>query len=66
MGGVSGTIAAPGLAGTASILPASVLDDLLKHHSSQMQKGGMPLTNMKPQEMKAIVAYIRSLPATPQ
>ncbi len=62
-GGLHGTVAAPGLAGTASILPASVLVDLLRHHSIQMQKGGMPLTNMNAQDMKAIVAYIRAMPA---
>lgn len=62
IGGLHGTIAAPGLAGTASILPAPVLENLLRHHSKQMQEGGMPLTNMKPRDMKALVAYIRSLP----
>ena len=63
VGGLNGTVAAPGLAGTASILTASVLEDLLRHHSIQMQKGGMPLTNMNPQDMKSIVAYIRSMSA---
>ena len=61
-GGLHGTVAAPGLAGTASVLPASVLENLLRHHSVQMQKGGMPLTNMNAQDMKALVAYIRSMP----
>jgi ubiquinol-cytochrome c reductase cytochrome b subunit len=63
VGGLTGTVAAPALAGTASILPASVLEDLLRHHSIQMQKGGMPLTNMNAQDMKSIVAFIRSMPA---
>jgi ubiquinol-cytochrome c reductase cytochrome b subunit len=63
VGGLTGTVAAPPLAGTASILPASVLEDLLRHHSIQMQKGGMPLTNMNAKDMKAIVAFIRSMPA---
>ena len=63
-GGLHGTVAAPGLAGTASILPTSVLEDLLRHHSIQMQKGGMPLTNMNPPDMKAIVAFIRAMPAS--
>jgi mono/diheme cytochrome c family protein len=62
VGGLTGTVAAPPLAGTASILPASVLEDLLRHHSIQMQKGGMPLTNMNAQDMKSIVAFIRSMP----
>ena len=65
IGGLRGTIAAPGLAGTASILPASVLENLLRHHSTQMQKGGMPLTNMNPRDMNALVAYIRSMPTPP-
>ena len=66
VGGLKGTVAAPGLAGTASILPASVLEDLLRHHSIQMQNGGMPLTNMNAQDMKSIVAYVRSMPAEGQ
>ena len=66
VGGLAGTVAAPALAGTASILPASVLEDLLRHHSIQMQKGGMPLTNINAQDMKSIVAFIRSMPATGQ
>jgi ubiquinol-cytochrome c reductase cytochrome b subunit len=60
--GLHGTVAAPGLAGTASILPASVLENLLRHHSIQMQRGGMPLTNMNAKDMRALVAYIRSMP----
>ena len=62
IGGLHGTVAAPPLAGTASILPASVLESLLRHHSIQMQKGGMPLTNMNARNMKDLVAYIRSMP----
>jgi ubiquinol-cytochrome c reductase cytochrome b subunit len=61
VGGLHGTVAAPGLAGTASILPASTLDNLLRHHSKRMQNGGMPLTNMSAADRKAIIAYIRSL-----
>jgi ubiquinol-cytochrome c reductase cytochrome b subunit len=63
-GGRRGTVAAPGLAGTASILPASVLENLLRHHSTQMQKGGMPLTNMNARDMRALVAYVRAMPLT--
>ncbi|HEV2273350.1 MAG TPA: cytochrome b N-terminal domain-containing protein [Acidobacteriaceae bacterium] len=63
VGGLHGTVAAPGLAGTASILPAPMLENLLRHHSARMQEGGMPLTNLKPNDMKALVAYIRSLPS---
>jgi mono/diheme cytochrome c family protein len=64
--GLNGTVAAPGLAGTASLLPASILEDLLRHYSARMQKGGMPLTNFNAQDMKAIVAYIRSLSESPE
>ncbi len=60
--GLHGTVAAPGLAGTASVLPASMLENLLRHHSKRMQQGGMPLTNMNTIDMKALVAYIRSMP----
>jgi len=64
VGGLHGTVAAPPLAGTASLLPANVLENLLRHHTIRMQQGGMPLTNLNPQDMKALVAYIRSLPAS--
>jgi ubiquinol-cytochrome c reductase cytochrome b subunit len=62
VGGLTGTVAAPPLAGTASLLPAGVLENLLRHHTIRMQQGGMPLTNMKPPDMKALVAFIRSMP----
>jgi ubiquinol-cytochrome c reductase cytochrome b subunit len=61
--GLHGTVAAPGLAGTASLLSESTLDNLLQHHSARMQKGGMPLTNFKDRDRKALIAYIRSLPS---
>lgn len=63
VGGLQGTVAAPPLAGTASLLPAGVLENLLRHHTIRMQMGGMPLTNMNPPDMQALVAYIRSMPA---
>ncbi len=62
VGGLHGTVAAPGLAGTASLLPANVLENLLRHHSIRMQQGGMPLTHMNDRDMKALVAFIRSMP----
>jgi ubiquinol-cytochrome c reductase cytochrome b subunit len=61
VGGVSGTVAAPGLAGTASGLPEPALENLLQHHSTRMKKGGMPATSLNARDMKSIVAYIRSL-----
>ncbi len=63
--GLNGTVAAPGLAGMASVLPASVLDNLLQHHSTQMKNGNMPPTNMSTANRKAVVAYIRSMPSPP-
>ncbi len=64
--GLEGTVAAPALAGTASLLPADSLEDILRHHTTRMQKGGMPLTNMNAPDMNALVAYIRSMPAAGQ
>jgi ubiquinol-cytochrome c reductase cytochrome b subunit len=68
VGGISGTAAAPGLAGTASLLPAATLDTLLVHPSARMRNGSMPATNMNPDDRKAVIAFIRSmqLPAAPQ
>jgi mono/diheme cytochrome c family protein len=62
--GVNGTAAAPGLAGTASLLPESTLESLLRHHSVRMHSGGMPLPRFNAEEMKAIVAYIRGMTPT--
>jgi mono/diheme cytochrome c family protein len=60
-------VAAPGLAGTTSLLPESTLEGMLRHHTTRMRNGGMPLTNFRAEEMKAIVAYIRGLaPAVEQ
>uniref|UniRef100_E6QJV2 C-type cytochrome n=1 Tax=mine drainage metagenome TaxID=410659 RepID=E6QJV2_9ZZZZ len=64
--GLEGTVAAPALAGTASLLPANSLEDILRHHTTRMQRGGMPLTNMNAPDMKALVTYIRSMPSTGQ
>ena len=52
---------APGLAGMASVLPASVLDNLLQHHSTQMKNGNMPPTNMSASTRKAIIALFTSV-----
>jgi ubiquinol-cytochrome c reductase cytochrome b subunit len=63
--GLRGTVAAPGLAGTASILPAATIEHLLRHHSTQMVSGNMPPTTMNPNDLKAVIAYIRSMPTAP-
>jgi ubiquinol-cytochrome c reductase cytochrome b subunit len=66
VGGMNGTVAAPGLAGTASRLPEPAIEAMLRHHTARMKAGGMPPTNFNAQDMKAIVAYIRSMTAAPQ
>jgi ubiquinol-cytochrome c reductase cytochrome b subunit len=66
VGGINGTIAAPGLAGTASLLPESTIEALLRHHTARMEKGGMPLTNFNAQDMRGIVSYIRSMTPAPE
>jgi hypothetical protein len=33
---------------------------------SNAKKGGMPLTNMNTQDMQSLVAYIRSMPKSPE
>ena len=66
VGGLNGTVAAPGLAGTASLLPEPAIETLLRHHTARMVAGGMPPTNFNAQDLKAIVAYIRSLTAATQ
>ncbi len=65
-GGLRGTAAAPGLAGTASMLPAATLENLLRHHSTQMIQGNMPPTNMNAQDLKSVIAYIRAMPPAPE
>ena len=64
--GLQGTVAAPPLAGTASLLPADTLESLLRHHTTRMQRGGMPLTNMNPTDMKALITFIRAMPSSAQ
>ena len=61
VGGVNGTSAAPGLAGTASLLPPTTLESLLRHYSVRMRDGGMPTFNFNAEEIEAIVAYIRAM-----
>lgn len=62
--GTNGTVAAPGLAGTASLLPDLVLQKLLRHYSPRMLAGGMPPAKFSEVELAALVAYIRSLQST--
>ena len=62
-GGLHGTAAAPGLAGTASMLPQSTLENLMRHHSIQMRNGNMPPTNMSANDLHALTTYIRAMPS---
>lgn len=64
--GRNGTVAAPALAGTASLLPGSAIEALLRHHTNRMERGGMPPTNFNQQDMSSIVAYIRSMTPAPE
>lgn len=61
IGGLNGTVAAPGLAGTASLLPEPMLRNLLLHYSARMRSGGMPPSNFTSKELQSLIAYIRSL-----
>lgn len=60
-GSMEGTAAAPSLTSTASMLPANMIEHLLKHPSPAMQAHGMPPVSLKPSELKALIAYIRAL-----
>ncbi len=59
-GGV-GTAAAPKLIGVGAKYSSEKLQALLKQPNSKMTAGGMPATDLKDEEMKALVAYVRSL-----
>jgi len=59
-GGV-GTAAAPKLIGVGAKFDSERLTGLLKQPTSKMTAGGMPATNLKDEDMKALVAYVRSL-----
>jgi ubiquinol-cytochrome c reductase cytochrome b subunit len=58
-GGVGG--AAMKLTGTVAQMPAEELTNLLKHPNAQMTEGGMQPLTLSDEELKALVAYIKSL-----
>jgi ubiquinol-cytochrome c reductase cytochrome b subunit len=60
-GGV-GTAAAPKLIGVGAKYDGAKLEALLKQPNSKMTAGGMPATtDLKDEDMKALVAYVQSL-----
>jgi ubiquinol-cytochrome c reductase cytochrome b subunit len=60
-GGIEGTAAAPSLTATASELPPSMIEHLLLHPSQAMQSSGMPPIDLNKEDMKALIAFVRSL-----
>lgn len=59
-GGV-GTAAAPALVGVGAKFSDEQVTELLKHPTAKMTAGGMPTVDLPPDDLKALVAYVRSL-----
>jgi ubiquinol-cytochrome c reductase cytochrome b subunit len=59
-GGV-GTAAAPALVGIAAKYPSDQLTELLKHPTTKMTAGGMPPIELPRDDLKALIAYVKSL-----
>jgi ubiquinol-cytochrome c reductase cytochrome b subunit len=59
-GGV-GTAAAPALAGVGAKLSSDQIAELIRHPNAKMTAGGMPATDLPPDDLKALVAYVESL-----
>jgi ubiquinol-cytochrome c reductase cytochrome b subunit len=59
-GGV-GTAAAPALMGITVKYSPEQLAELFKHPTAKMTAGGMPLVNLPPDDLKALIAYVESL-----
>ena len=57
-GGAGGTAAAPGLAGTGQALAPAAFIHMLRHPTTRMQLGGMPLQSLSSSEMRALAAYV--------
>ena len=56
-----GTAAGPKLAGPTAQKPADELSNLLQHPTAKMIEGGMQAVNVSDDDLKALVAYIKSL-----
>ena len=59
-GGI-GTAAAPKLTGVGALYDREKLLALLNQPNARMIAGGMPATNLKKEDMQALIAYVRSL-----
>ncbi len=60
-GSMEGTAAAPSLTATASELPPTMIEKLLKHPSEAMRSNGMPAIAINQTDMNALIAFVRSL-----
>jgi mono/diheme cytochrome c family protein len=58
-GGV-GTAAAPALVGATTKFSTDHLVELLTHPTTKMTAGGMPPVQLLPDEMTALIAYVKS------
>lgn len=56
-----GTAAAPKLIGVGTKYDSTQLESLLRKPTAKMTAGGMPVVDLKDEEMKPLVAYLRSL-----
>lgn len=59
-GGV-GTAAAPALIGVGAKYSAEQVAELLNHPNAKMAAGGMPAVDLPAEDLKALVAYVRSI-----
>jgi ubiquinol-cytochrome c reductase cytochrome b subunit len=59
-GGV-GTAAAPALVGIGTRLSSDQLGELFKHPTGKMTGGGMSPIDLPPDDLKALIAYVKSL-----
>ena len=56
-----GSAAAPKLTGVGAKFDAARLESLLRKPSNMMSAGGMPAVDLKDDDLKALIAYLRSL-----
>jgi ubiquinol-cytochrome c reductase cytochrome b subunit len=59
-GGI-GTAAAPALVGISAKSSPEQLAELFKHPTAKMTAGGMPPIDLPPDDLKALIAYVKSL-----
>jgi len=59
-GGV-GTAAGPALTGVGAKFSVEQMHNLLLHPTEKMTGGGMPTVDLPPEELSALIAYVRSL-----